>query len=168
MEAADRSAVPDFHLFLTHSAIAWAYRNVSTYGGDVGRFFISGHSAGGHLVSLVALDSQFLEAAQVPLHFVKGVMSISGIYTLSHPMDGGFNGWTNWAYRKVCIPKLRSGGTVSVAAAFLSLTFWICNRHSRNLRRRSSRLGNGITNHTRQTYCSRESRGFQCSSSNNP
>lgn len=89
--------------FLTYSAIAWAYHNVSTYGGDVNRFFISGHSAGGHLVSLVALDSQFLEAAKVPLHFVKGVMSISGIYTLSHPMDGGFNGWTNWAYRKVCI-----------------------------------------------------------------
>jgi hypothetical protein len=89
--------------YLDFSAIAWVYKNIPDFGGDLERFFLTGHSAGAHLVSLIALDSQYVNAVGVPITFIKGVASISGIYTLSHPMDGGFNGWTNWAYRKVCI-----------------------------------------------------------------
>eukprot|EP01122_Echinamoeba_exundans_P016980 TRINITY_DN878_c0_g1_i1.p1 TRINITY_DN878_c0_g1~~TRINITY_DN878_c0_g1_i1.p1 ORF type:complete len:354 (-),score=85.56 TRINITY_DN878_c0_g1_i1:6-1067(-) len=85
------------------SAIAWVYKNIAAFGGDIERFFLTGHSAGAHLVSLIALDAQYVNAVGVPISFIKGVASISGIYTLSHPMDGGFNGWANWAYRKVYI-----------------------------------------------------------------
>lgn len=49
---------------------------------------MSGHSAGGHLVSLVTLDAKYLNGVGVPIDFIKGVMSISGVYTLSSPLSG--------------------------------------------------------------------------------
>ncbi len=44
-------------------------------GADLDRVFISGHSAGGHLASLVALDTQYLKEAGVRPDFIK-VMSL--------------------------------------------------------------------------------------------
>ena len=35
------------------AAMAWTYRNADTFGGDRERIFVSGHSAGGHLVAMM-------------------------------------------------------------------------------------------------------------------
>jgi hypothetical protein len=43
-------------------AIAWIYRHVGNYGGDPKRLHLCGHSAGSHLVSLVAADPRWLAA----------------------------------------------------------------------------------------------------------
>ncbi len=45
------------------SAIAtkWTYDNISQYHGDPNRLFISGHSAGGHLASLITVDNSYFE-----------------------------------------------------------------------------------------------------------
>ncbi|TDB59838.1 alpha/beta hydrolase [Arundinibacter roseus] len=40
-------------------AVQWAVQNATTYGGDPKRVFVSGHSAGGHLAALIALDSAY-------------------------------------------------------------------------------------------------------------
>jgi acetyl esterase/lipase len=40
-------------------AVAWAVRNAGEYGGDPNRVFAGGHSAGGHLAALVALDPKY-------------------------------------------------------------------------------------------------------------
>lgn len=37
-------------------AVAWAFDNAARYGGDPKRLFVSGHSAGGFLTSMVGLD----------------------------------------------------------------------------------------------------------------
>lgn len=42
------------------SGIAWIHRNVTGYGGDSNRIYISGHSAGAHLVALIASDPRWL------------------------------------------------------------------------------------------------------------
>ncbi|MDA2934427.1 alpha/beta hydrolase, partial [Acidobacteria bacterium AH-259-D05] len=63
-------------------AFAWVYKNASRYGIDRDRIVINGHSAGGHLVSLLALDTSYLEAEGVPSGVIKGVISTSGIYDL--------------------------------------------------------------------------------------
>ncbi len=42
------------------AAFAWVYRNIAQYGGDASRIYVAGHSSGGHLASLLALDPKYL------------------------------------------------------------------------------------------------------------
>lgn len=62
-------------------ALAWTYRHCARYGGDPERLFISGNSAGGHLVAELA-DRPSLVEAGLPEDAIKGVTAISGIYDL--------------------------------------------------------------------------------------
>lgn len=56
------------------AAIAWVRRNITSHGGDPERIFLLGHSAGAHLVSLVATDEIRLAAHGERLSAVKGVI----------------------------------------------------------------------------------------------
>ncbi|MGI8898253.1 MAG: alpha/beta hydrolase, partial [Pyrinomonadaceae bacterium] len=42
-------------------ALRWTRENISDYQGDPERLFLSGHSAGGHLAALIALDANYLD-----------------------------------------------------------------------------------------------------------
>lgn len=42
-------------------AVKWTKNNISNYQGDPEKLFISGHSAGGHLASLISLDNRYFE-----------------------------------------------------------------------------------------------------------
>ena len=64
------------------SAFAWIYQNIDRYGGNSKRIFISGHSAGGHLVSLLAVNSYYLNRLKINEDAIKGVLSLSGIYSI--------------------------------------------------------------------------------------
>jgi acetyl esterase/lipase len=70
-------------------AFAWVYTNATSYGIDTERIVIHGHSAGGHLVSLLALDTSYLEAEGLPANAIKGVIPTSGIYDLPHWPEPG-------------------------------------------------------------------------------
>jgi acetyl esterase/lipase len=61
-------------------AFAWTYRHIARYGGRPDQIFISGHSAGGHLVALLATDPRYLEAEKLGIKHVKGVLALSGVY----------------------------------------------------------------------------------------
>lgn len=79
------------------AATAWVLRNIEAYGGDPQKVFIAGHSAGGYLAAMVAMDPQWLAAegasnldlagaipvsAQVTTHFhVKKLLGDTG-----HPL----------------------------------------------------------------------------------
>lgn len=65
------------------AAFAWTYRYISKYGGDAKNIIVAGHSAGGHLASLLALDPQWLKRVQLPPDAVRAVVSISGVYDVS-------------------------------------------------------------------------------------
>ena len=43
-------------------AVQWVQKNIGSYGGDTSRLYISGHSAGGHLAALIALDDSYFSA----------------------------------------------------------------------------------------------------------
>ncbi len=58
------------------AAIAWVKGNIANYGGDPERIFLMGHSAGAHLVSLIATDESYLEAEGLSLTDIKGVVSL--------------------------------------------------------------------------------------------
>lgn len=63
-------------------AFAWTYDNVGKYGGQTDRLFVCGHSAGGHLVSLLATDPTYLKAHNRSPADIKGVVAISGVYEI--------------------------------------------------------------------------------------
>ncbi len=61
-------------------AFAWTHKHIGEYGGRPDDVFLCGHSAGGHLVALLATDESYLKAEGLSLKDVKGVMPISGVY----------------------------------------------------------------------------------------
>ncbi|MFN4260523.1 MAG: alpha/beta hydrolase [Gemmataceae bacterium] len=73
-------------------AFAWTYRNIARYGGRPDQIFTCGHSAGGHLVALLATDEQYLKAHELPLNVVKGVIPISGVFTIPERLLTGVFG----------------------------------------------------------------------------
>ena len=64
-------------------AFSWVFHNIRQYGGNPREIFLSGHSAGGHLASLISLDSSYLESLGLSTHQIRGVLSISGVYDLT-------------------------------------------------------------------------------------
>jgi acetyl esterase/lipase len=64
-------------------AFAWTYKNIAKYGGKSDRLFISGHSAGGHLVALLATDETYLKAHGLTTAAIRGVIPISGVYEVA-------------------------------------------------------------------------------------
>ena len=67
------------------AAMAWTYRNADTFGGDRERIFVSGHSAGGHLVAMMmATDWPEFDGRSptLPNNLIKGGCGISGLYDL--------------------------------------------------------------------------------------
>ena len=78
---ADEAPYPAFMRDLA-AAFAWTYRNIGEYGGNPDAIFVSGHSAGGHMACLLAMDPGFLEEAGMTAGAVKGVMALSAIYDL--------------------------------------------------------------------------------------
>lgn len=67
-------------------AFAWTHRHISEYGGRADQIFLCGHSAGGHLISLLATDESYLKAEGRSFKDIKGVLSISGVYEIPPKM----------------------------------------------------------------------------------
>ncbi len=68
-------------------AVAWAVRHTGEFGGRPDRVFLSGHSAGGHLITLLLMDPQYLRAEKVNADSLAGVVPLSGVFDLTKPMD---------------------------------------------------------------------------------
>lgn len=60
------------------AAVAWVYNNIEKYGGDPSLVFLSGHSAGGYLVSMVGLDQKYLAKYDIDSNRIAGLISFSG------------------------------------------------------------------------------------------
>jgi poly(3-hydroxybutyrate) depolymerase len=73
---------PD-HIRDVAKAFAWVKANCGKYGGSKDKLFISGHSAGGHLVALLGTDETYLKDVGCTGRDVCGVMAISGVYTVN-------------------------------------------------------------------------------------
>jgi hypothetical protein len=65
------------------AAFAWTVKHIKEHGGDPERIYVSGHSAGGHLVSLLTLDPTHLEKHKLSPKFIKGTAALSGVYDLT-------------------------------------------------------------------------------------
>ena len=65
------------------AAVAWTFKNIETYGGSPRRIYVSGHSAGGYLTSMVGLDKRWLAAHKVDADALAGLIPYSG-HTITH------------------------------------------------------------------------------------
>jgi arylformamidase len=61
--------------------IAWVYKNAASFSGDTKRFYIGGHSSGGHLCG-VALVTDWQKDFALPPDMITGGLLMSGIYDL--------------------------------------------------------------------------------------
>jgi arylformamidase len=63
-------------------AVAWTYRNARSFGGDPARFYVGGHSSGGHMAGVV-LTTDWQKDFSLPANFVTGGIILSGMYDLT-------------------------------------------------------------------------------------
>jgi arylformamidase len=61
--------------------IAWAYKNAASFSGDTQRFYIGGHSSGGHLAG-VAMVTDWQKDFGLPADMITGGLLMSGMYDL--------------------------------------------------------------------------------------
>ena len=62
--------------------LAWVHRHAALYGGDPSRIVVAGHSAGGHLASMM-LSCRWKEVdPALPAQLVSGALAISGLFDL--------------------------------------------------------------------------------------
>ncbi len=59
-------------------SVAWTVENISQYGGDPSQIFVSGHSAGGFLTSMIGLDKKWLDKYGFDSDSIKGLIPFSG------------------------------------------------------------------------------------------
>ncbi len=60
------------------SGIDWTVENMSQYGGDTHKIYLMGHSAGGHIVTLLGTNKDLLKSKTLD-SFVAGFIDLSGI-----------------------------------------------------------------------------------------
>ena len=65
------------------AAVAWTFKHIAEYGGDRELIFVSGHSAGGYLTSMVGLDKRWLAKYDVDADDIAGLIPFSG-HTITH------------------------------------------------------------------------------------
>ncbi len=63
-------------------AFAWVKSHISNYGGDPEKIYLSGHSSGAHLISLLVTNQRYLVKEGVRKSDIKGITAISGVYSI--------------------------------------------------------------------------------------
>ena len=67
------------------AAVAWVKRNIAQHGGDPGKLFVIGHSAGAYLAALLVLDPKYLAAHGLRPRDIRGVVPVSGFFYVDRP-----------------------------------------------------------------------------------
>ena len=78
------------------AAVAWTFKNIENYNGNSKKIYISGHSAGGYLASMIGMDKTYLEKYGVNADEIAGLIPFSG-HTITHftiRKEMGINGTT--------------------------------------------------------------------------
>ncbi len=60
------------------AAVAWVFNHIEKYGGDPGLIFVSGHSAGAYLTSMIGLDKRWLKPYNIDPDRIAALLPLSG------------------------------------------------------------------------------------------
>lgn len=77
-----RSKNPDYTVDAAE-AVAWVVRNIARYGGNPRKIYVSGHSAGGYLTLMLALDKRYMGSFGVDADSIAAYLPVSG-QTVTH------------------------------------------------------------------------------------
>jgi acetyl esterase/lipase len=70
------------------AAFTWVKRNIAGWGGDAGRVFVAGYSAGGYLAALLGSDVGYLQAHDLSTTDIAGLILIAATFDLANrPAD---------------------------------------------------------------------------------
>ncbi len=70
------------------AALRWVCDHIADYGGDPGRIYVGGHSAGGHLAALITLQRERLSSFELSPDIIKGCFPVSGVFDVTEtPSD---------------------------------------------------------------------------------
>ena len=64
-------------------AVKWVYDHIIDYGGNQNKIFLSGHSAGGYIISMLGLDESYLKNVGLNPRQIAGLTPLSG-HTITH------------------------------------------------------------------------------------
>jgi arylformamidase len=64
-------------------ALVWTFRHAERFGGDPSRIVVAGHSAGGHLATMMLCCDWRSQGADLPANLVRAALSVSGLYDLA-------------------------------------------------------------------------------------
>jgi arylformamidase len=102
-------------------AFAWTHQHIGEYGGNPDKLFLAGHSAGGHLVALLATDERYLKTEGLRSSDIKGVIAVSGVYRIPPgKMAATLGGINGTAFRFDEVFPLNEGGSQSALGAAMS------------------------------------------------
>ena len=84
------TVIPDYRLYPAirfpgfmqdaAAAVAWTRDHAAEFGANPKNLFLMGHSAGGQIATLLALDGHYLQQAGVDPHDITGVIGLAGPY----------------------------------------------------------------------------------------
>ena len=75
-------------------AVAWTFKEIAKYGGSTRKIFLSGHSAGGYLITMLGLDKKWLNKYGIDADSIAGLIPFSG-QMISHFAYRDMNGIGN-------------------------------------------------------------------------
>ena len=85
--------IGDIALQMTR-AMAWVYQHIHLFGGDANHVSVVGHSAGGHLATMMLACSwqhvQTDAGEHLPKHWIRRAVSLSGLYDLAPLVNAPF------------------------------------------------------------------------------
>lgn len=101
------------HIEDAAAATAWVIANIGRYGGDPGKVFVAGHSAGGYLAALLEIDPGYLSAHGKSKSSIRGAIPISPfLYVEETAADRPKDVWgadpVDWLAASVT-PHIRAG-----------------------------------------------------------
>lgn len=76
------------------AAVAWVFQNITIYNGNPEKIFISGHSAGGYITTMLGLDKEWLARYNIDANHIAGLIPFSG-QMISHFAYRKMNGIDN-------------------------------------------------------------------------
>ena len=71
---------PDY-IYDAAAAVAWVVKNIAKHGGDPKKVYVTGHSAGGYLTAMIALDKKYLNTFGIEPEQIAGYFPVSGQMT---------------------------------------------------------------------------------------
>ena len=60
------------------AAVAWAFKNVESHGGDPDKIFVTGISAGGYLTAMIGLDKSYLAKHDIDANRIAALIPVTG------------------------------------------------------------------------------------------